>query len=227
MEQESEESEVRGFGKFFEVSRLLSEAQKNHGIAHQNYTEYILERMDIALATCSELQFRLQGFPDMQEYLSSLEVLITQIRFIYHKWFDYEAVLDLNSIPSTEYQARSAHSAGVIRPAFEISREQLEYLSSLGFKWIEIAALVGVSRMRIYRCVQCSEVYLLWYSRRHVDYGLLNDQHSKVGDEALESPIIDIRRDLPYSGVSIVHGSLRSRGVTVTRECVSEFTEVY
>ena len=87
MEQEFEESEVRGFGKFFDkVSRLLSDAQKNHGIANQNYTEYILERMDIALATCSELQFRLQGFPDMQEYLSTLKVLITQIQFIYRKW---------------------------------------------------------------------------------------------------------------------------------------------
>jgi len=34
---------------------------------------------------------------------------------------------------------------------FDISREQIEYLSSLGFKWVEIAALLGVSRMTIYR----------------------------------------------------------------------------
>ena len=118
----------------------------NHGIANQNYTEYILEQMDIALVTCSELQFRLQGFPDMQEYLSTLEVLITQIRFIYRKWFDYEAVLDFNNIPSTGYQARSAHSAGVGRPAFDISREHLECFARI--------ALMGVSRMTIHRCIR-------------------------------------------------------------------------
>ena len=67
-------------------------------------------------------------------------------------------------------------------------------------------------------CVQCCRVC---YSRRHVDYGLMNDdQQTKVSDGALESLISDIRRDLPYSGVSIVHRSLRSRGVTVTRERV-------
>ena len=48
MEHESEESQVRGFSEVFdEVSRLLSEAQKNHGIANHNYTDYILEWMEI------------------------------------------------------------------------------------------------------------------------------------------------------------------------------------
>ena len=37
------------------------------------------------------------------------------------------------------------------RPRYEISKEQLEYLSSLSFKWNEIAALLGVSRMTIHR----------------------------------------------------------------------------
>lgn len=33
---------------------------------------------------------------------------------------------------------------------FDVSREQLVYLSSLAFTWTEIAALLGVSRMTIY-----------------------------------------------------------------------------
>ena len=38
-------------------------------------------------------------------------------------------------------------------PIFDISKdkEQLEYLSSLGFHWSEISVLLGVSRMTIYR----------------------------------------------------------------------------
>ena len=44
-------------------------------------------------------------------------------------------------------------------------------------------------------CVQCSEVYLLWYSRQHVDYGLPTQ---KVGDEALESLI---KRSTLFRGI--------------------------
>jgi len=72
--------------------------------------------------------------------------------------------------------------------------------------------------MTIYRCLV--HVYsvvgcvCLCYSRWRVDYGLVNDDYqTEVSDGALESLISDIRRDLPYSGVSILHRSLRSRGV--------------
>ena len=41
------------------------------------------------------------------------------------------------------------------RPRFAISRDQLLYLASLSFKWTEIAALLGVSRMIIYRYDVC------------------------------------------------------------------------
>ena len=37
------------------------------------------------------------------------------------------------------------------RPRFDISQSQLEYLASLSFSWSEIASLLGVSRMTIYR----------------------------------------------------------------------------
>ena len=77
----------------------------------------------MALSTCSELQFRLYDSSpdsDMQEYLSILDELITHVRFIYHKWYDYEAILDSHSdqISSSGYQARSTHSASVGRPTY-------------------------------------------------------------------------------------------------------------
>jgi len=73
---------------FDEISRLLVKAQKNHGIANCNYIEYILERMEMALSTCSKLQFRLHdSSPDsgMQGYFCTLDELIIHVRFIYHK----------------------------------------------------------------------------------------------------------------------------------------------
>ena len=62
------------------------------------------------------------------------------------------------------YQASSSTSpAGAGRPQFDISKEQLEYLSSLGFKWTEVAALLGVSRMTIYRYTCIYHVKVVGY----------------------------------------------------------------
>ena len=65
------------------------------------------------------------------------------------------------------------------------------------------------------------EVAVLPYMyRRRVDYGLVNDPQSEISDRDLESLITSIRRDVPYSGISMMCGSLRSRGIRVTRERV-------
>ena len=37
------------------------------------------------------------------------------------------------------------------RPRFDISKEQLLYLYSFSFSWSDIAKVLGVSRMTIYR----------------------------------------------------------------------------
>lgn len=161
MEPTTDSETLNGWGAFFiEVAALLDEAQRNYGIANRNYTEYVLERMEMALNTCSEMHHRLLDTSrdvEMQAYCATLDELITSIRFIYRKWCEYENILDSRATHlsvSMAYQTGSSISiAGVGRPQFDISKEQLEYLSSLGFKWIEIAALLGVSRMTIYRYI--------------------------------------------------------------------------
>ena len=45
-------------------------------------------------------------------------------------------------ILSGSYQASISPRAGLGRPKFLISKDQLEYLSSLGFKWKENAVLI-------------------------------------------------------------------------------------
>ena len=56
--------------------------------------------------------------------------------------------------------------------------------------------------------------------RRRIEYGLIPDPLSEISDEDLLSTIGVIRLSLPYSGVSMIWGSLRSRGVKVSRERV-------
>ena len=92
----------------------------------------------------------------MDDYYASTQELIECIKVIYRKWEEYEGVLDsfLTERPSVAYQTPvGTLRTGPGRPRFDISKEQLEYLSSLSFKWNEIALLLGVSRMTVYRYV--------------------------------------------------------------------------
>ena len=110
----------------------------------------------MTLSTCSDLlhHIREQTDEELEDYVSSLRELIDCIKVIYRKWPEYQTILDSSSESrnALSYQAHATrHSSGPGRPKFQISKDQLEYLSSLGFKWNEIAALLGVSRMTVYR----------------------------------------------------------------------------
>ena len=98
----------------------------------------------------------------------------------------------------------SGQTAG--RPRFDISRQQLEYLSSMNFSWTQIADLLGVSRMTIYR-------------RRH-EFGLLSDPYTTIDDGQLRSTIRDLRTQFPEIGESIMWGHLRAMRFHVQRERV-------
>ena len=53
-------------------------------------------------------------------------------------------------------------------PQLEISRDQLEYLVSLSFNWTQIAAILGVSRMTVYR--------------RRREFGMLDEPRTNIND---------------------------------------------
>ena len=76
------------------------------------------------------------------------------------------------------------------------------------FTWTDIARLVGVSRMTIYR--------------RREEYGILNEPVQRLSDSELRQKVLEIKRLLLQVGESIVLGQLRSMGYTVTRWRVRE-----
>ena len=58
------------------------------------------------------------------------------------------------------------------------------------------------------------------FFRRRVEFGLIHDPIHEISDEDLASTIVQIRKDTPFSGVSMMYGSLRYRGIKVTRDRV-------
>ena len=91
-------------------------------------------------------------------------------------------------------------------PQLEISRDQLEYLVSLSFNWTQIAAILGVSRMTVYR--------------RRQEFGMLDEPRTNISDGELLVFVEDVRRSEPESGEVIVMGELLSHGYRVTRHRV-------
>ena len=87
----------------------------------------------------------------LENYCHTLNSLIKCLRQLYHEWEEYQDIVDSYPDESLCYRAPVSFMGDVGRPRFEISMDQLLYLASLSFKWTEIAALLGVSRMTIYR----------------------------------------------------------------------------
>lgn len=112
----------------------------------------------MTLSTCSFIKHNINHINELQEYVVTLNDLCTSLRYIYQQWSLYEDILDSGAIHNTSNSLVSystvSITSGVGRPRFNVGKDQLEYLSSLGFKWTEIAALLGVSRMTVYRYMQ-------------------------------------------------------------------------
>ena len=137
----------------------------------------------------------------VNECVGQITQLISYLRSLAKEWQLYvdtkEQQADL-----VRYHA-SIQQSGRGRPRFLVAKEQLEYLNSLGFTWTNIACIIGVSRMAVYR--------------RREEYGMLDEPIAVISDSELRQKVLQIKRTLPEVGESIVIGQLRSMGYKVTR----------
>ena len=132
-----ENADTRKYTTFFgEINCLVEEAERQYSVGNRTYTEYIIKRLQYATSVCCDLLDNMRGVLNLEDYNESVNDLIDCLNIICKKWEEYVGVLDsFTQMPSTAYKA-ACH---------------LEYLFSLSFKWNEIAVLLGVSRMLIYR----------------------------------------------------------------------------
>ncbi len=144
--------------RYFEhISHFLEGAERQYGIANHSFCEYVLGRLELCINTCTQLHDQLSTSVEYESderetidrYRDNIVGLVESLKEIHSKWVDYEDMLDIRATRFRYETERITSVAG--RPCFRIEKEQLEYLSSLHFSWTEIASLLGVSRMTIYR----------------------------------------------------------------------------
>ena len=102
------------------------------------------------------------------------------------QWQMFYYIMEASSSNSS-YSVSTTYTHGQRRgrPIFIISKEQLEYLHSLSFSWTQIALLLGLSRMTVYR--RCEE------------FNILDEEGMPLSDSALDEILNDLHRQLPYT----------------------------
>ena len=144
---------MNGWTAFFEeVIRLTEGAERQYGIANVSYSEYILERLELMINTSSimlDCISESQEQAELEQCSSSLSRLLKCLHIMQKKWEQNRDCLEADHDPLPLERLREPFGRG--RPSFHVSKAQIEYLSSLSFTWVEIAAIIGISRMTLYR----------------------------------------------------------------------------
>ena len=206
---------IPGWDPFFEeLSRMLRSSNRQFGIANAQYSEYIIDRLELAVANVTNLQSFCRNQPShdiepLRNVLRMLTDLLHKMVELVEQWKVYADRIELEATSSC-YMAPLQQSTGRRgRSRFSIEREQLVYLRSLRFSWVDISNLLGVSRMTVYR--------------RRVEFDLVDDDATTdVDDGTLTGIIGEIRNDLPEIGESMIMGRLRSMGLHIPRQRVRE-----
>lgn len=198
-----------GWSEFFiQLSEFLATLERQYGIANQHFANYAVERLTLSIQNVSRLcsvvnESGGSGLAHCSDDLHQLKAVLYSLLSVRQRY--EESTIHMEDV---SYSTPLARSSGRGRPRFQISAEQLEYLRSLSFSWTDIASLLGVSRMTI--------------CRHRVDCGLLHEQRDVLSDVELDEIIVELKRDLPYSGQVMLLGRLRSMGYYTTRARVRE-----
>lgn len=196
---------------FDEMSACLrsAERQMRSRLPSESFTHYVVEKITVYCSSVSSLLANMRATIEdssidhsassiISDYVLLLEEIFQYLRRTAQEWDLHLDEIDLNF----SYLAPTIRCS-IGRPRFDISRDQLEYLSSMSFTWTRIASMLGVSRMTIYR--------------RRVEYGIPSRPGHALSDDDLEIVLHRVSAEQPAMGETMMWGRLKSMGFHVTR----------
>ena len=117
--------------------------------------------------------------------------------------------LQENLLPCGETIRTATISTGAAgRPPLSLNMDDISNFRSLGFSWVDISSLYGVSARTL--------------RRRRQESGVGVHSHDSITDADLDNIVGDILEIIPQAGRNLVRGSLQNRGVHVQRRRVVE-----
>lgn len=140
-----------GWETFFEeLEAFITSLRQQAGTSSEAFCHYAIERLEVCIVNLSRLVALLRApLPSNQSqeessvivnYCAHLSQLLRCLRVISLEWQGYMETIELQSAYRPD---RVQPSACIGRPRFDISKDQLEYLSSMSFTWTQIASMLG------------------------------------------------------------------------------------
>ena len=194
---------------FSEVSSFVDTLERQYGLANSSFTEYAILRLSTTIRSLQSVEEALISWDDYSNELQSIvddvnelaDVLLT----LQTIWCRYGEAMDSQS--SVQRVPPTVHTRRRGRPRFDVTQEQIEHLRYLSFSWTSICSMLGISRMTLYR--------------RKKEYGI-SSRNRIMSDAELDTFLRDVRKELPYSGETVIMGRLRSMQCCVPRKRVRE-----
>lgn len=202
--------ETQGWVGFFNELSLFLRTAKHTEHPSRGFCEYVVDRLQMWIVSVAHLVTHLESRSASNVavvYVSCLNELIEHLRAVLNVWNSkLEDYNDGQNPYSYSVQVETPHRTG--RPRFMISKEQIEYLRSMSFTWVQISDLLGVSYMTIYR--------------RRVEYGIIDNRGRDVSDADILRLVSELRREQPALGQTMVWARLKALGFKVTRARVRD-----
>ncbi|KAI8498267.1 PREDICTED: uncharacterized protein LOC109476836 [Branchiostoma belcheri] len=186
------------------INDLITECTAKQSTQSSHEIAYIQSRLESAIrnvaviASSVSAAMRDTWSPHLEQVFAACELLQNDLEQMYVFYSKKGEEVD-----SYRYRVSEEYSGG--RPRKHITVQQIEYLRELGFTWLKIAELLGVSFSTIKRRQQefsCRE----------------RSKYSDVTDEDLDRTIIGLKRVLPNHGENYLWGLLKSLGIFVPRQ---------
>ena len=205
-----EDTALWGWERFFTlIENLVFQSEQQRGTASEQYALYVIEKLEMSMSNLRLLLGHIDNSIDagnleeeeqvvIQEYKGHLNYLLANLQTLLTEWrlyFDDRVRMDIH----TAYQVPVIRTGRRGRPKYLITDEQLDHLE---FSWNDISALLGISRMTLYR--------------RRREMGLLNPRQG-ITDDQLRHLLIEMRRQHPNFGETMAMGHVRSLGYHVKR----------
>ena len=108
--------------------------------------------------------------------------------------------------PADSFVQCHRHTGLPGRPKFHLDSDQIESLQAMGFSFVAISKMFGISRATLYR--RCAEL------------GILHRRMTQVSDVELVDRVTKLKEVLPHVGERVIIGHLRQAGIYVQRERV-------
>lgn len=141
-------------------------------------------------ALTNQLQPSNDGNTLVMHTCSNLRDLKETLQMMLSLWQEHLSQSTSDTSHPHSYTASAIRSHPRGRPKFEISKEQLQYLRSMSFTWVQIAKLVGVSCLTIYR--------------RRQEFGIVEIPGGNISDQELVHVVQQLKQESPALGQTMV-----------------------